>query len=123
MPPATHCRQLVCPAAEETSLPAVLAALSDPTRLALVMVLAEHGEQAWGDFDLKVGKSTFSHHVKVLREAGILNHRREGTRCWISLRQDLKPGYGEVLARLLELAAQDPQIAELAATARLPLSA
>ncbi|SNB74163.1 transcriptional regulator, ArsR family [Arboricoccus pini] len=104
-------------------MPAVLAALSDPTRLALVMVLAEHGEQPWGDFDLRIGKSTFSHHVKVLREAGLLHHRREGTRCWISLRRDLKSGYGEVLAMLLKLAADDPLVAELAATARLPLPA
>jgi DNA-binding transcriptional ArsR family regulator len=112
------CRQPICPAAEDASLTGVLAALSDPTRLAIVMVLARGGERPWGDFDLEIGKSTFSHHVKVLREAGLLHHRREGTRCWISLRADLKEGYGDLLKLILNLAEKDRRIARLAATAR-----
>lgn len=119
----TNCRQPLCPDAAATVLPAVLAALSDPTRLAIVLVLARTGERAWGEFDLEIGKSTFSHHVKVLREAGLLHHRREGTRCWISLRDDMKCGFDELLRLVLELAARDPQVTALAARAAGPVAA
>src|SRR3546814_3708764 len=45
--------------------------------------LRKTGERGWGEFDFPVGKSTLSHHMKVLREAGVIHHRKEGTRCWV----------------------------------------
>ena len=33
-------------------------------------------------------KSTLSHHLKVLREAGVTRTRQEGTRCFVTLRRD-----------------------------------
>jgi DNA-binding transcriptional ArsR family regulator len=77
-------------AADDTTgsitLPGVLAALSDTTRLGLVRVLADGHERAWGDLRVPVAKSTLSHHLKVLRNAGVTATRKEGTRCFVRLR-------------------------------------
>ncbi|MFG3658668.1 ArsR/SmtB family transcription factor [Streptomyces sp. NPDC047706] len=35
-----------------------------------------------------VAKSTLSHHLKVLREAGVTQTRQEGTRCYVTLRRE-----------------------------------
>jgi hypothetical protein len=44
-------------------LPAVLHALSDPIRLAVVRELADGGERVCGTFELPVSDSTRSHHL------------------------------------------------------------
>ncbi len=73
--------QFTHPAVEEIELPAVLHALSDPQRLRIVRELAASAEPlACGSFALDVGKSTRTHHFRVLRQAGLIEQRREGTR-------------------------------------------
>ena len=69
---------------------AVLAALGDQTRLKMVQLLAGHEalcvcelQQA---FDL--GQPTISHHLRILREAGIVDVDRRGTWAYYSLRRD-----------------------------------
>jgi DNA-binding transcriptional ArsR family regulator len=57
----------------------VLAALGDPVRLNIVRQLADRGEVPCGGFGLDLAKSTLSHHFKVLREAGLVGARSEGT--------------------------------------------
>ena len=65
----------------------VLSALAEPTRLRIVGMLAEPtGERAWKDIDLPIAQSTLSHHLKILRNAGLVRNRTEGTRCFVSLR-------------------------------------
>jgi DNA-binding transcriptional ArsR family regulator len=77
------------PPREEITLPAVLHALSDPLRLDLVRQLDECGvERACGSFNLPIAKSTATHHWRVLREAGVVNAREEGTKKYHSLRRD-----------------------------------
>jgi DNA-binding transcriptional ArsR family regulator len=67
----------------------VFAALGDPTRIAIVRTLcAAGGEMAWSSFDLPIARSTLSHHLKVLRTAGIVKCRQDGTRSFVSLRLD-----------------------------------
>ena len=69
----------------------VLAALSDPVRLAIVARLADaepEGELACTTFALPVSKSTQSGHFKSLREAGVIGQRDEGTRRLNRLRRD-----------------------------------
>jgi DNA-binding transcriptional ArsR family regulator len=84
-------RQLGHPKIEEITLTSVLAALSDPVRLSIVSALDKTGgERGWSDFDVAVGASTLSHHMQVLRLAGVINHRQDGTRCFVSLRPDLE---------------------------------
>ena len=68
-------RQLPHPKIEEATLCGVLAALSDPVRLAIVGRLADGAEHGWGEFDVDVCPSTLSHHVKTLRLAGVIAKR------------------------------------------------
>jgi DNA-binding transcriptional ArsR family regulator len=70
-------------------LPAVLHALSDPQRLTIVRELAASDEpRACGSFALEIAKSTRTHHLRVLREAGIIEQRREGTSRFSTLRRE-----------------------------------
>jgi len=59
------------PSCEELELPAVLHALSDPVRLEIVRKLSDSGERCCGELEVPVSKSTLSHHLKVLRQAGV----------------------------------------------------
>jgi len=64
----------------------LLAALADPTRLAIVRQLAQDTETCACDFTAccDVGQPTVSHHLRVLREAGIVTSERRGQ--WIFYR-------------------------------------
>ncbi len=64
----------------------LLAALADPTRLAIVRELAESSETCACDFTATcdVGQPTVSHHLRVLREAGVVTSERRGS--WIFYR-------------------------------------
>jgi DNA-binding transcriptional ArsR family regulator len=77
------------PTADEMTLAAVMAALSDPMRVAIVRELAARGESTCGTFELGISKATRSHHFKVLREAGLTHTRAEGTHRFVSLRRDV----------------------------------
>jgi DNA-binding transcriptional ArsR family regulator len=75
------------PAAEELELAAVLHALSDPIRLRIVRDLSERGACNCGTFAVPVAKSTLSHHLRVLREAGLTFTEPSGTQRVVSLRR------------------------------------
>ena len=75
------------PACEEIELAAVLHALSDPMRLRIVVGLAVEDKRTCKSFDLPVTKSTCTHHFRVLREAGVIRQRLEGTTRLNSLRR------------------------------------
>ena len=79
---------LTHPASNELQLATVMAALSDPVRVAIVRALAAQGEFACGTLELGVSPATRSHHFRVLREAGITLTRPEGTHRYVSLRRD-----------------------------------
>lgn len=69
------------PAPAEMELGRVLAALADPLRRRIVVLLAaepEGGERACGSFGLPVTKATRTHHFKVLREAGLIHQTDRG---------------------------------------------
>jgi DNA-binding transcriptional ArsR family regulator len=80
------------PSAADFELPRVLAALADPHRLAAVRFVARTGEswcsRVMQDAGLGMSKSTFSHHLRILREAGIVSKRVEGTKGYMCLRKD-----------------------------------
>lgn len=80
------------------SMAPVFAALADPMRLRIVSMLlaAPEGSACGCDLEGPLGLSqpTVSHHLKVLREAGIIEGERKGR--WIH--------YRVVLARLEEIA-------------------
>lgn len=90
-------------------LPQVLHALADPIRLALVHLLSDGEERAWGQLDAPIAPSTLSYHLKTLRSAGITQTRMEGTRCFVRLRiDDLNDRFPGLLATTMTLAA-DPK--------------
>jgi ArsR family transcriptional regulator len=66
---------------ERDGLAARFKALADPTRLAIVNRLAGAGEVCVCAFvdDLGLSQPTISHHLRVLREAGLVEARRRGT--------------------------------------------
>lgn len=77
------------PTPEQITITGVLNALSDPVRLNYVRCLAyQDCEKACGAIETPVAKSTMSHHLRVLREAGIIRVRTEGTQSMTSLRLD-----------------------------------
>jgi ArsR family transcriptional regulator len=74
----------------------LLHALADPTRLAIVRQLAADGQVCACDFTscCDVSQPTVSHHLKVLREAGIVTSEKRGT--WVDYR--LSPDVASRLA-------------------------
>jgi DNA-binding transcriptional ArsR family regulator len=90
------------PPIDDVALPEVLHALSDPLRLQIVCRLARDGELACGALNGGVSKSTLSHHLKVLREAGVTITRLEGTTRLVSLRrQELEARFPGLMDRVL----------------------
>ncbi len=78
----------------------LLAALADPARLAIVRQLASDGPVCACDFSACAGLSqpTVSHHLRVLREAGLVHGERRGT--WIYYRLD--PAVADRLAAIAD---------------------
>ncbi len=76
----------------------LLSALADPTRIAIVRQLARAAETCACDFTscCDVGQPTVSHHLRVLREAGVVVSERRGQ--WIYYR--LSPDVADRLGAL-----------------------
>lgn len=100
--------QIAHPTLEELELGAVLHALSDPVRLRIVAELSKgDGEYTCGSFALPVTKSTCTHHFKVLREAGLIQQRQQGTTRLNRLRRgDLDTRFPGLLDTILTAAEQ-----------------
>jgi len=71
----------------------LLAALADPTRLSIVRQLAAAPPTCACDFMecCVVSQPTISHHLKVLRDAGVVVSEKRGTNVWYRL----APGFSE----------------------------
>ena len=96
---------LAHPARGEIELAAVLHALSDPVRLRIVAGLAGGEERTCKSFVLPVVKSTCTHHFRVLREAGVIRQRHEGTTRLNSLRRaDLDARFPGLVDAVLQAA-------------------
>ncbi|GAB1509302.1 metalloregulator ArsR/SmtB family transcription factor [Actinophytocola sp. KF-1] len=78
------------PARSDIRIESVLQALADPVRLQIVRELARIGCDgvACGAIDLPISKSTRTHHLRILREAGVINVRPVGTSRISTLRRD-----------------------------------
>lgn len=65
----------------------LLAALADPVRLSIVRQLSAGDSVCACDFDAcgDVSQPTVSHHLRILREAGLVRGERRGTWIWYSL--------------------------------------
>jgi DNA-binding transcriptional ArsR family regulator len=93
------------PSVDEIELAAVLHALSDPVRLLVVGTIADGREWTCNSLALPVSKSTCTHHFRVLREAGVIRQRVEGTTKLNSLRrEDLDARFPGLIDAVLEAA-------------------
>jgi DNA-binding transcriptional ArsR family regulator len=92
------------PDTEDIDLVEVLRALGDPVRIEIVRRLRD-GERhckSDEDWDLGVQKSTLSHHIRTLREAGVTETIPDGRVHWIRLRRnDLDSRFPGLLAGVL----------------------
>ncbi|SHI27235.1 DNA-binding transcriptional regulator, ArsR family [Pollutimonas bauzanensis] len=90
------------PAASELALERVLYALSDSIRLDIVRHLARVEAATCGELDGGRPKSTVSHHFKVLREAGLVFTKNDGTTHLNTLRRaDIESRFPGLLAAIL----------------------
>ncbi|MEA2620425.1 MAG: ArsR family transcriptional regulator, arsenate/arsenite/antimonite-responsive transcriptional [Chloroflexota bacterium] len=80
----------------------LLTALADPTRLAIVRQLAE-SETCACDFTdcCDVGQPTVSHHLRVLREAGVVTSERRGQWIFYRLDQEVAEQLGRIAGTLI----------------------
>jgi DNA-binding transcriptional ArsR family regulator len=113
----TTTEQIAHPHRDQLELGAVLHALSDPVRLKIVAELAQGEiEHTCGSFALPVTKSTCTHHFKVLREAGVIKQRQQGTTRLNTLRRaDLDARFPGLLDTILHAARTSAGGAEEAA--------
>ena len=76
-------------------------ALSDETRLRIIQQLQE-GEQCVCDMTdwFKTGQSRLSFHLKVLKEAGLVNDRPEGRWVYYSLNDEAVEELQEIITSL-----------------------
>jgi ArsR family transcriptional regulator, arsenate/arsenite/antimonite-responsive transcriptional repressor len=104
-------------AEQSVELARVFKAMGDPVRLRLLSLIASHeGGEACvcdlsGVFDLS--GPTISHHLKVLREAGLISGERRGT--WVYYRV-----HPEALGRLSAVLVPDTGQGAEAAAAAVP---
>ncbi|MEV6061798.1 metalloregulator ArsR/SmtB family transcription factor [Nocardia asteroides] len=98
-------REPLSPAAA-TDLAATFKALSDPVRLRLLSLVASRsgGEACVCDLaaGFELSQPTISHHLRVLREAGLLSSRRHGS--WVYYR--IEPHALAPLVQLLDIPAE-----------------
>jgi len=81
----------------------LLQALADPTRWAIVRELAGSGETCACDLTAccDVRQPTVSHHLKILREAGVIVGERRGTWIWYRLAPDAAVRLGALARELV----------------------
>jgi DNA-binding transcriptional ArsR family regulator len=83
-------RQIHHPSTSDIDLANVLRTLGDPSRLTIVRLLSERGEQNCSELQeqLEMPLSTCSYHLRLLREAGVTRTRGSGTVRNVSLRRE-----------------------------------
>lgn len=89
---------------DETDDVAMLRALAHPVRLGIMRRLAQEPETCACDFTdvFAVSQPTISQHLKVLREAGLVQTRRRGTQICYSTRPDSIVRLHDVLDDILQ---------------------
>ncbi len=78
----------VHPEIESVPLEKAMHALSDRSRIAIMRALLEHQELACNELPIELAKATLSHHMGVLRDAGLIVTRVEGTKCLNAIREE-----------------------------------
>jgi DNA-binding transcriptional ArsR family regulator len=86
----------------------VFALLSDETRLRILAYLLQNGELNVTDLCNRLGQTqpAVSHHLALLRVAGLIEARRSGKNNFYSVRTD---HFSELFARMLSLSGEMPK--------------
>ena len=102
------------PETDQISLPNVLAALGDDTRLAIIGCLARSdivSGLVCGQLGGLTSKTNLTYHVAKLREAGVVHVRPEGTKRRVTLRrEDLDARFPGFLDTIIATAVDLPQV-------------
>lgn len=88
--------------AEQTST--VMKALADPTRLTMLAALWKAKSPICiCDFtaELDLSQPTISHHIAKLKDAGLVESRKDGIWIYYSMKRDLAPATRRLLAQLI----------------------
>jgi DNA-binding transcriptional ArsR family regulator len=105
-------KTVVHPAIKDLRLENVLYALSDPIRLSVVQQLDVTRQMTCGEFSAcdSKGKSTMTHHFKVLRDAGIIHTEIDGREHLTTLRRkELETRFPGLLDSILKAASSSSQ--------------
>lgn len=106
--PAASTRRLFVPTLTEEQARTqaqLLKALADPTRLRLLSLLSRHeGDvcvcEVCESFPLE--QPTISHHLRILRDAGLVDFRKRGLWAYYYVRRETLTRAQQMLAHLLE---------------------
>ena len=93
----------------------LLQAISDPLRLRILRQLAQLGPVCACDIaaGYPVSQPTVSHHLRVLREAGLISGERRGTWIWYSIRPDAVVALRAIADSLEPLTGGTPRLPRL----------
>lgn len=99
----------------------LLQALGHPTRLAIVRELTGAAQVCACDFTMccDVSQPTISHHLRILKEAGVIEAERQGTSIWYRL----VPSAAERLRSLAGELSGAPTLIPAGALRRAPATA
>lgn len=83
----------------------IISAINDESRVLILAFLSRNGELCVCDLQhsLDMIQSRLSRHLKILKEAGFLNLRREGTWAYYSLSPTLSSLHHSLLDEILSL--------------------
>ena len=112
--PGQGCCQLVLSRLTDddaTSAAVLLKAIADPTRLQILDILSQHtGQVCVCDFEGVVGlpdangqrprQPTISHHLRVLREAGLVGYEKQGQWAYYFVRRERLQDVQDLLSQL-----------------------
>lgn len=86
---------------EAERITGLLRALADPIRLRLMSIITASDEACVCDLTapFDVSQPTVSHHLKVLRDAGLVDCERRGTWVWYRARRETLAAVGGLFAR------------------------
>jgi ArsR family transcriptional regulator len=98
-------RRYICAVKQPDPDVQLLSALADPVRLSFVRQLGVNDGVCACDFSecCTVSQPTISHHLKVLRDAGVVTSQRQGTNIVYSLAPDFASRWSEIGASLAGL--------------------
>ncbi|MFE2923414.1 ArsR/SmtB family transcription factor [Streptomyces goshikiensis] len=94
--------ELTHPAADRIELVEVLAALGHPARMDIVRTLASAEAVYCGEVVPDLPRSSVTHHLKTLRESGVIRQEPQGRRTCLALRrEDLQARFPGLLELVL----------------------